>query len=94
MCTQSYNRYLELFNDYLNRNGLKKTKERISVLERIIGYTERFDAESLYIQMKNEKLQVSMSTVYNTLELLLTCEILKIFPDRKSHYQINLNVIP
>lgn len=67
----------EIFATHLQQNNLRKTPERFAILEEIYNRTDHFDAEALYIHMKNQNYLVSRATVYNTLELLMTCDLIK-----------------
>ena len=66
-----------IFSGYLQKHKLRKTPERYAILEEIYRRNDHFDAEVLYIHMKNQNYMVSRATVYNTLELLVNCDLVK-----------------
>lgn len=64
-------------NTYLKQNKKRQTPERSEILKIIHKLNNSFEAETIFNEMKKRKFVVSLSTVYNTIKLLVTCEILK-----------------
>ena len=67
----------QIFSNYLEQHQQRKTQERFILLEEIYNRNDHFDAETLFNDLKKKKFNVSRATVYNTLDLLIACDLIK-----------------
>lgn len=61
--------------DYLRERNLRQTQERLAVFEEVYDTSDHFDADELFLKLKQQDVAVSRATVYNTLELLVDCNL-------------------
>jgi Fur family ferric uptake transcriptional regulator len=63
------------FASFIRERGQRQTPERFAVLDEIYASQEHIDADTLYARIRDRGVRVSRATVYNTLELLLACDL-------------------
>lgn len=71
-----YDETLQRFVDYLKSHDMRQTAERKMILKRVFDMPPRFGIDSLH-QVIGPEYNVSRMTVYNTVELLCRCGILR-----------------
>jgi Fur family transcriptional regulator, ferric uptake regulator len=78
------------FTDYLKGQKLRVTPERFEVLDAVLAVNDHFDADQLFLRMKNAGSKVSRATVYNTLDKLTACGIIARyrFDERLAKYEL------
>ena len=79
----------KILDSHLELKGLRKTPERYAIINEIYSFNHHFDADELYSQMIKKKYRVSRATLYNTIELLLECHLVRKhqFGSSQAHYE-------
>jgi len=79
----------DLFEASLEQNGHRKTPERFAILSEIYAYEGHFDIEALFAHMSANEYRVSRATLYNTVDLLIDCNLVRKhqFGDKVAQYE-------
>ena len=65
----------QIFTKYLKERSLRQTPERLAILDKIYSIAGHFDIEQLYVFMQGSNYPVSRATLYNTIDLLVDCNL-------------------
>ena len=63
------------FLGFLKERGQRRTPERLAILDALYATSDHIDADTLYMRLQADKVQVSRATVYNTLDLLIESDL-------------------
>jgi Fur family ferric uptake transcriptional regulator len=84
---------LERFIGFLRRRGFKITQERLDVLREINAIDGHFEAEDLFIRLRQQGNSVSKATIYRTLPLLLESGLVRqsfLTGEKQTYYEHTL----
>jgi Fur family ferric uptake transcriptional regulator len=65
------------FDHFLAAKGYRRTQERFMILEEIYSRSDHFNADELYMTMIKKNFRISRATIYNNLELLNECGLIR-----------------
>lgn len=77
--SETYKSALDILNEYISANNLRKTQERYTILRQICKFPSQFTADQLSTLCAQE-LTVSRATIYNSLQLFLDSGIIVAHP--------------
>lgn len=70
---------------FLKDKNLRSTPERFKILDEVMKGSGHFDADELYTKLRNKGVKVSRATVYNTLDVLVTCGLISKYRFGENH---------
>ncbi|AAN50292.1 Fur family transcriptional regulator [Leptospira interrogans] len=68
---------MQTFSEYLQKEGLKITNQRMLVAERIFSLHNHFTAEGLLEEFKDQRDQISKATIYRILSIMVSAGLLQ-----------------
>jgi len=71
-----YDEVRRRFAAFIRERGRRQTPERFAVLDEVYASQEHLDADTILARLQARGLRVSRATVYNTLDLLLACDLI------------------
>lgn len=80
------------YSTILKKEGLKNTKHRNAILEVIENSNQPISAEQIFLELKEKKNTINLSSVYRTLEVLVSRDIViktNITGDNRATYELN-----
>ena len=79
-------------SNFLESRKMRKTSERFAILEKVWSMQVHFDVETLYNELERDAYHVSLATVYNTIDLLMECGLLRKhqFNSQPAQYEVAL----
>jgi Fur family ferric uptake transcriptional regulator len=80
---------MRILRQHLAENGLKLTRQRLSIADKFLESEGHFSAEELYHALAGEGQRVGLATVYRTLKMLVDAGLAqeRHFPDGAARYE-------
>ena len=87
---------VSIFKRNIERDNLRNTPSRITILKAAYSHKGHFNAETIYNAIKDDAQSVSLATVYNTLELLQQYGLVRThkFGNQHTEYEATLGYAP
>ena len=75
LTTRQLDEVRQRFLAFLKERGQRRTPERLAILDALYATSDHIDADPLYARLLADGVSVSRATVYNTLDLLIECDL-------------------
>ena len=88
----SIDEVISIYKRNIERDGLRNTPTRITILKAAYSHEGHFTAENIFHLIKKDETSVSLATVYNTLDLLEKYGLLRThkFSNQHTEYEATL----
>ncbi|MEA4998839.1 MAG: transcriptional repressor [Candidatus Limiplasma sp.] len=80
--------------DPLKQSGLKNTRQRKAILDILASGNQPFAAEDVYLSLKQNQVDINLSTVYRSLETMREKNVVRkvsVAGDNRMLYELNLH---
>lgn len=75
----------EIFSEYLVLHHKRRTPERFAMLECAVNFEGRFTIDDFHSKLDETGFHVSLATVYNNLQLLVDCDLIRRYVVNSNH---------
>ena len=79
-----------MLTGFLEGKRLRKTPERYAILDKVLQLRAHFDIMALHRAMEEDAYHVSRATIYNTMELLVECGLVRKHQFGNRHAQFEM----
>ncbi len=76
----------QVFEDYIRRQGLRRTPEREEILREIFEISGHFDVDELYLRLRRRGAKVSRASIYRSLPLFIDCGLVREVDFSEGHW--------
>ena len=80
------NSELQVFEEYIRRQGLRRTPEREQILREIFAVSGHFDVDELYLRLRGRGVKVSRASIYRSLPLFIDCGLVREVDFSEGHW--------
>jgi Fur family ferric uptake transcriptional regulator len=77
---------IQVFREYIQANGLRRTPARERILAEIFTIHHHFDVDELYLQLRRQGVKVSKASIYRALPLFIDCGLVREVDFRDGHW--------
>jgi Fur family ferric uptake transcriptional regulator len=77
---------LQVFQDYIRRRDLRRTRERERILQEVFEIHGHFDVDGLYLQLRQKGVKVSKASIYRALPLFIDCGLVREVDFSEGHW--------